>query len=470
MTTDRFHRAAKDGLKDVLREATKRECNGKDEQGMTPTLYAAFYGHLDALRVLCGRGGDPDKQDLFGNTAMHLSAAQGHREIVAFLASFGANIFAMDIDQRTPQDVAGVNGREEVLHFLDKFTAHLDATDKKKSKSMKERARKDWEKLNKEYHKFQGRMETNNKLGGKPLKHSFMNTLRFKIQKSGSIPNLQDASTMDIRARTSFSGITMPKRGLSAVQQKAFASKLAQQNAGDFKISEIEDGKRSVRIINGTRSGSEIIFSDPIQEHHGNQNNFFNDKGHNINGIASDDEDRPDGIKNKLTRSVSQPDFINELNNNNNNPKTNNRKDSGILHEPASIFVRPGVGSLAFRKSITHTLYSMPLPDNAIDESSIGSAGSLAQQPLVEDDILYGSSDEENTSTPIERFLTAFKLSELIPLFEEQKIDLDTLLMLTEDDLNKLNLKVGHYRHLVIAITERKNALEHPGEVVDSML
>lgn len=41
---------------DILREATKRDCNLKDEDGMTPTLWAAFHGHLDVLRLLVGRG------------------------------------------------------------------------------------------------------------------------------------------------------------------------------------------------------------------------------------------------------------------------------------------------------------------------------------------------------------------------------------------------------------------------------
>ncbi|GJQ88833.1 hypothetical protein Trydic_g15989, partial [Trypoxylus dichotomus] len=48
--------AAKDGMLDILKEATRKDCNSKDEQGMTPTLYAAFYGNVDALRLLCGRG------------------------------------------------------------------------------------------------------------------------------------------------------------------------------------------------------------------------------------------------------------------------------------------------------------------------------------------------------------------------------------------------------------------------------
>lgn len=49
-------RAAKDGLLEILKEATRKDCNLKDEDGMTPTLWAAQEGNLDALRLLVGRG------------------------------------------------------------------------------------------------------------------------------------------------------------------------------------------------------------------------------------------------------------------------------------------------------------------------------------------------------------------------------------------------------------------------------
>lgn len=52
---DKFHRAAKDGYLDILRVATKKDLNASDEDGMTPTLYAAQYGNLDALRMIVGR-------------------------------------------------------------------------------------------------------------------------------------------------------------------------------------------------------------------------------------------------------------------------------------------------------------------------------------------------------------------------------------------------------------------------------
>lgn len=67
-----------------------------------------------------------------------------------------------------------------------------------------------------------------------------------------------------------------------------------------------------------------------------------------------------------LTRSLSQPDFMQE-----------NGIGEKIHQEPASIFVRPGIGSIAFRRSITNTFHAMTAAEAATEESSIGSAGSL---------------------------------------------------------------------------------------------
>lgn len=56
MTSERFHKAARDGALDILKETTKKDCNARDDGGMTPTLWAAFEGHIDALRLLVARG------------------------------------------------------------------------------------------------------------------------------------------------------------------------------------------------------------------------------------------------------------------------------------------------------------------------------------------------------------------------------------------------------------------------------
>lgn len=53
---DRYHRAARDGYLDLLKEATRKDLNAPDEDGMTPTLWAAYHGNLEALRLISSRG------------------------------------------------------------------------------------------------------------------------------------------------------------------------------------------------------------------------------------------------------------------------------------------------------------------------------------------------------------------------------------------------------------------------------
>ncbi|XP_043571146.1 proton channel OTOP2-like [Chiloscyllium plagiosum] len=54
--SDRYHKAARDGYLDLLKEATKKELNSPDEDGMTPTLWAVYHGNLEAVRLIVSRG------------------------------------------------------------------------------------------------------------------------------------------------------------------------------------------------------------------------------------------------------------------------------------------------------------------------------------------------------------------------------------------------------------------------------
>ncbi|VVD04501.1 unnamed protein product [Leptidea sinapis] len=491
MTTDRFHKAAKDGLLEVLREATRKECNNKDESGMTPTLWAAFEGHIDALRLLCGRGGEPDKSDYFGNTALHLAAARGHKECVTFLVNFGANVYSMDVDGHTAQELAAINGRDDILRFLDQATGKLENNDKKKAKSYKEKARKDLEKLQKQYQKRQSKAEV---MAEKELKKlakeweegynevsimphrpsNVLMALKQKMTRSTSQGNL-----LDEQPRPTYSAlvgtVNSGARGRGAVYKKALATKLRngtvrKNNNDDFKVGETEvTGRRSVTSLSGVRRDSEVMYVGTFgagPQQRGNLAQVFT-------------ETEP---KTNLTRSASQPDFMAAIQN----------EDSGLgqevmLQEPASIFDRPGFGSVAFRRSITATLSA--LPAGAIsgtgtvgEDVSIGSAGSLARhayQPAEWNSAHSGSStitsDEEGDSeetgyASLERFLTAWGLSNYIQKFKDEQIDLDALMLLTESDMKSLGLPLGPYRKLVTAVQERKQALSHPGPIIDTAI
>lgn len=159
MTNDRFHKAARDGVLESLKEANKKDLNTRDEDGMTPTLWASFEGQLDALRLIVGRGGDPDKADHFGNTALHFAAARGHLPCVTFLTNFGANLWALDIDFHTPQELAAINNRQDILRFLDAAASKEETGNRKRVRSLKEKAQKDADKLAKTYAKLQRRAD-----------------------------------------------------------------------------------------------------------------------------------------------------------------------------------------------------------------------------------------------------------------------------------------------------------------------
>ncbi|XP_052759569.1 pre-mRNA splicing regulator USH1G [Galleria mellonella] len=484
MTTDRFHKAAKDGLLDVLREATRKECNNKDESGMTPTLWAAFEGHIEALRLLCGRGGEPDKADYFGNTALHFAAARGYKECVTFLVNFGANVFAMDVDGHTAQELAAINGREDILRYLDQATAKLENNDKKKSKALKEKAKKDYEKYQKQYQKRQSKAEVMaekefKKLAKEweqgynedvtPMPHRPSNVLlalKQKMTRSSSQGNLlaedQPRPTYSSLVGTVNSGA----KGRGAVYKKALASKLRNNTVGrtgpndDFKVGEVETtGRRSVTSLTGLRRDSEVMYVGTFGA--GPQPRAP------VADVFGEDSTKP-----QLTRSASQPDFTIPPND-----------DSGIgqevlLQEPASIFDRPGFGSVAFRRSITATLSALPA-GTAGEDLSIGSAGSLAArhayQPAEwnQSESSTVSSDEEGEAeesgyASLERFLTAWGLGQYVQKFKDEQIDLDALMLLTESDLRSLGLPLGPYRKLVTAVQERKQAISHPGPIIDT--
>lgn len=336
-------RAARDGLLEVLKEATKKEINTKDEAGMTPVLWAAFEGRLDALRLLVGRGGNPDKSDQFGNTALHLSSAKGHFSCVDFLVKFGANIFALDIDNHNPQQLAAINNREEILRYLDAAAAHLEATDKKKASGFKEKAKKHSEKRIKEFVKRQAKHEEQQQHDAersssmlKAMKHKFLSG------SHGNLSKLKDSNAQQPKEFSALVGGTIVQR--SAAERKIQALKQSRKlnTANDFKIGEIENGGRTVRSIEGVRRDSEVLYVGTFQ-------NAANDKRGKIADVfeydyeaSSTDGEKKGGSRHgTLSRCLSQPDF-----------HASGAIGSDISEDiknqrPSGLFDRPGLGSLS---------------------------------------------------------------------------------------------------------------------------
>ncbi|XP_043282833.1 Usher syndrome type-1G protein homolog isoform X2 [Venturia canescens] len=501
MSSERFHKAARDGALEILKEATRKDCNSRDEGGMTPTLWAAFEGHLDALRLLVARGGDPDKPDYFGNTALHLSAARGYDFCVKFLVKFGCNIWALDIDRHSARELAAINGREMILQFLDLVQAEQEASNRKKCKMLREKAEKDAEKRLKEYVKRQKSADIRAEKEQKKMlkdrtkmdiellnEHNVLPHRASVLTFRGRVKPSQTFSDIVGTISTANTGTT--KRKGSAVCRKALARKAV---ADDFKVVEIEqDGKRSVRSLTGLRRDSEVMYVGTYETQAQQQQVGKRGRISDVWGTLSKAQSTPDLLGD---RDYDDDDYDELLHRS--GTMKNVVEEAVLLQEPASIFNRPGFGSVAFRRSITATLDNLPVTqmnvhqrpaygNGSIDESltgnrngtnghnneeiSIGSAGSLARrQNMWDDDRLSGEEETDETDeewTPLQRFLVANNLTSIQSVLEAEQIDLEALMLLTDADIAALKLPLGPRRKLTNAIADRREDLEAPEKII----
>lgn len=490
---DRFHRAARDGHLDLLQEGNRKELNQQDEDGMTPAMWAAYYGHLDALRLIVGRGGDPDKCDYYGNTALHCSSGNGHTDCVSFLVNFGVNMWALDNDFHTAKDVAVLNRHDDVLRLLDQAQAKHSCVNKKLVQRLKEKSVADAEKRIKSYRKMQ------EKAAKKAEKEEKLLERQRKRMMSENEVNLITSRLAALRRDSRFLYASSPrfsdivhgdhKRDHGAVSKKVHQKKKAtvafkldhepiviEEDPGSCHEGSSEGGK----LIPVIRRDSEVMYAS---------------KTDSDAGESQPDPSRSDDRLDNSSDDAGS-DFLQTA-------------DSGIGDEIVvpdqhlSIFERPGFGTMAFRTSVVN-LPSMSLRNNGSVSDSIGSASSLVRRHISwedEEDFLredeeaengdgdsgdsrgthdddaqcddeeeVSDDDDDEGGEPIVMFLTALGFSEYAPLFQEEKIDLEALTLLTEDDLKALGIPLGPRRKLEKALQQRMKALEDPGAVEDSRL
>ncbi|XP_053309844.1 pre-mRNA splicing regulator USH1G isoform X2 [Spea bombifrons] len=451
----RYHRAARDGFLDLLKEATRRELNSPDEDGMTPTLWAAYHGHLGALRVIVSRGGDPDKCDIWGNTPLHLSAANGHLNCLSFLVSFGANIWCLDNDYHTPLDMAATKGHMECVRYLDSIAAKQTSLNPKLVSKLKDRAFREAErrirncaKLQRKHHE---RMER--RYRKELTDHS--DTMSFSSYSSSVSQRFPSATLLTTMPYSHAAGTT---KGKTKMQKKLEKRK---QIEGTFKI--YEDGRKSVRSLSGLQLGNDVMFvkqgtyASPRERSRQHLRDMF---------LPEEDS---------LSRAVSDPGLHGD------SAHSEVSTDSG--HD--SLFTRPGLGTMVFRRNyLSSGLFGMGrdetnglhggeneeimlqsrLKRSSSLDDSIGSAGSLEgrneqELPWEEDELGLDDGEEPETS-PLETFLASLQMSELFSLLQDEKIDLAALTLCSDHDLKSISIPLGPRKKILDGILRRKQALE----------
>ncbi|XP_059180457.1 pre-mRNA splicing regulator USH1G-like [Centropristis striata] len=474
--TDRYHRAARDGYLDVLKEAARKELNAPDEDGMTPTLWAAYHGNLPALRLIVSRGGDPDRCDIWGNTPLHLAAANGHHACLSFLVAFGANVWCLDNDYHTPLDMAATKGHMDCVRYLDSIAAKQISLNPKLVGKLKDRAFRAAERRMKDCAKLQKKHRE--RMERKFMKESAaldnLDAISFSSYTSGSTLS-RKFNTVTSNMPYSQATLHSTAKGKAKIQKKLEKKK---QVDGTFKI--YEDGRKSVRSLSGLQLGNDVMFLKQGTYAHPRERSRLN-----IRDMFPRDDDDADTV----SRAMSDPGLHEAA-------YSEISADSGR----DSLFTRPGLGTMVFRRNyLSAGMFgigreegsvagsepigrapnvrlrgNLPRRSPSLDEDSIGSALSLQERnlqelPWEETDVAL-DEDLEPENSPLETFLASQSLGEFMTIFRREKIDLEALLLCSDQDLSSIHIPLGPRKKLLDACKRRLDTIEESEAIEDTEL
>lgn len=124
--------AARTGDAQLLGELRARgaDIEGRDSQGNTALILAAYHGRLDALDTLLKAGADPNQVDARGNTALMGALFKGGTAIVErLLADPRTDVDARNHAGQTAAMFAALFGRDAQIESLASHGADLALTD-----------------------------------------------------------------------------------------------------------------------------------------------------------------------------------------------------------------------------------------------------------------------------------------------------------------------------------------------------
>lgn len=375
--------------------------------------------------------GDPNKSDIWGNTPLHHAAANGHMHILSFLVNFGANLFALDNEFHTAMDVAASQDRMDCVRFLDAAASQQTNQNAKKVAMHKKEAVKEAEKRVKLCEKV------------KKKHQSRMDKMQREGSKMGPLTEANGAATFSNGTVTSSS---------EQFSKLIAAEKLGSLSARVKGTLEIKLGKKDKSTVQSSGEGGNVIF-----------------------------------LKHK-TGASEKPEFVEVFYEQDEMPENENTEDfdedvdeEELGQSKQSIFNRPGLGGLIFMKKMGMESEDMPRANTenlgylvqnklcAEEEDAFGfeEIGDT-DLPWHQEDL--GLDDDEDDSSPLDVFLSAISLPEFAPAFNKEHLDIEALMLCTDEDLKGIRIQLGPRKKILEAVARRRHTLETPGIIKDSSL
>ncbi|XP_016084956.1 ankyrin repeat and SAM domain-containing protein 4B [Sinocyclocheilus grahami] len=346
-------------------------------------------------------------------------------QIVSFLVNFGANLFALDNDFHTPMDVAASRDHMDCVRFLDTAAAQQTGQNAKRVARLKEQATKDAERRVKQCERVKKRHQ--NKMD--------------KMYRSGSVSE----------------GSSLSSSGtLSSMNGEQFSKLIAADTNGSISSTikgtlQRKFGKKDKETVSRQGDGN-VIF---VKQDSGSQEKpGFVDVFNEQDEIQDDDDD---------------------------DAKRDSDDEGASLGK--SIFERPGLGKMVFRRNFS---MEMAMDHEDLPSGNAEDLGYLIRQELFEtvEEGLEGLDknselpwneeeiglDEQEETSHLDSFLASIGLLDYGPVFTREHLDLDALMLCSDDDLKGIRIQLGPRKKILEASAHRKAVLEQPGVMKDTFL
>lgn len=328
--------------------------------------------------------------------------------ILSFLVNFGANVFALDNDFHTPMDVAASRDQMNCVRFLDNAASQQTMQNPKNVANLKKQAVKDAERKVKECEKVKKRHQ------------SKMDKMYRGSVSEASAGSVSSTGTMNLNQLTASSKFGSIKGTL----QRKFGKKDTMSKKPEY----------------GTTEKPELV-------------DVFNEQ--------DESEEDENGIQGFIDEDEDDADQATE-----------------------SLFKRPGLGNMVFQKNFSMEMGIEP------DEIPIGDTEDLgflvrkevfeAEEAGLDDQSDEDSQlpwnqeeiglDEDEETSPLHSFLTTVNLLDFAPVFIREKLDLEALMLCSDDDLKSIRIQLGPRKKILEAAARRKAALGQPGVMKDTFL
>lgn len=376
--------------------------------------------------------GDPNKSDIWGNTPLHHAAANGHMHILSFLVNFGANVFALDNEFHTAMDVAASQDRMDCVQFLDEAASRQTNQNAKKVAMQKKEAVKEAEKRVKLCEKV------------KKKHQSKMDKLQRGGSKMGPVTEANEAATF-----SNSSTVTSTNEQFSKLIAAEKSGSLSARVKGTLQR---KLGKKDKGTIQSLRGDGNVIFLK--QETRASEKPDFLDVFHEQDEI----------LENDVTE-----DFEEDV-------------DEELGESKQSIFNRPGLGGLIFMKKMGMESEDMPRVNTenlgylVQNELSVEEEDAVGFEEIGDTDLPWHQEDlgldddEDDDSSALDVFLSAISLPEFTLAFSKEHMDMEALMLCTDEDLKGIRIQLGPRKKILEAVARRRHTLETPGIIKDSSL